>query len=165
MKWKFGKREIEIEEGMKWRRHIDHDTEKPPLPEQKPIAKNRSFPLKKIHRKVAFIFLVVLEPTLLTSDTSGFLWEALCRAWAWQSDRHRSAGHKYLCETLKGLQTSFLLGSLSNGLGGIVLLSLACEAVDIPASYIVPSTCSLFYFSTINSHNNFCKICIWELKS
>lgn len=68
MRWRFGRREIEVEQVMKCRRQIDHDAEKILLPEQKLIAKNRSF-----HRKVAFILLVDLEPTLLASDKAGFL--------------------------------------------------------------------------------------------
>lgn len=162
MRWRFGRTETEVKEATKWKRHIDDDdAEKIPVSEQKPTAKNRYFPLKKIQRKVAFILLVFLEPTVSASDRAGFLCDPLCSAWAWQSECHRSAGHRHLCQTSRGLQASFLLGGLSLRLGGIGPLSLACEAVRRQVSFsqhpVLFHLHSSFYFSTINSHNNFHK--------
>lgn len=141
--WKFGGREIEIEERLKWRRRKDDDAEKTSLLEQKPIAKDRFFPLQAIKRRVSFLSLVVLELMFLTSDKADFLWEALCWAWAWQLDCHRCVGHKHLCQAFERTeQASFLLGGLGIRLGGIVLLSWRCERRSrlFPTSYTVPST-------------------------
>ena len=106
--------------------------------------------------------------TCSRAHTLGQWWSRFSTRRSLQST-NLAVGHKHLCQILSGLQAPFLLGGLSIGLGGIGLLSLACEAVRGQVSFsqhlMLCHLHSLFYFSTINSDNNFHKEYIWELKS